>query len=172
MASDSLRPPTLRVRPLTGRDLVRVVAGFELLSERSRYLRWGRTHVHHRDAVEWVRRLDGFHEFAVGACDPLTGGPVGLARYVTDHPGRAEIAVSVVDGWQGRGAGRVLVAELAAHARRCGLEELHASMFRDNPAAVRLMRGLGGVATHTHVGVVEYRAPLHHPLAPLLNPAR
>jgi RimJ/RimL family protein N-acetyltransferase len=164
--------PALAIRPLTSRDRARVSAGFERLGERSRYLRWGRTYVQPREAIEWVTRLDGFHEFAVGACDTVAGTPIGVARYVTDSPLGAEIAVSVVDDWQGRGVGRILVSELAAHARRCGLRELHASMFHENRAAVRLMRDLGGAMTRTHFGVVEYRAPLTATVPPRTSRSR
>jgi hypothetical protein len=49
------------------------------------------------------------HE-ALGALDHVRGGGVGIARYVRDRedPSAAEIAVTVIDGWQGRGrsAGR------------------------------------------------------------------
>ena len=40
------------------------------------------------------------------------------------EPRRAELAVTVVDGWQGRGIGTILRAHLERVARNCGAEEL------------------------------------------------
>jgi GNAT superfamily N-acetyltransferase len=62
------------------------------------------------------------HE-AIIALDPLTGEGVGVARYVRAgaDPEVAEVAVTVVDDWQGRGLGRALLERLAARARREGV---------------------------------------------------
>jgi GNAT superfamily N-acetyltransferase len=68
--------------------------------------------------------------------------PVGVARYVVDGPGRAEVAYEVVDGWHGRGVGTALVGALVEAARSHGLEELHATVLPDNTASLAILRRL------------------------------
>jgi len=65
---------------------------------------------------------------------------IGLARYVVDGPGRAEIAYEVVDDWQGRGVGTRLLHSLVATARAQGIERLHGSLLTDNTASLALLR--------------------------------
>jgi hypothetical protein len=61
-----------------------------------------------KDSFAGLRYLTGVdhrdHE-ALGALAHARGGGVGIARYVRDRedPHAAEIAVIVIDGWQGRG---------------------------------------------------------------------
>jgi GNAT superfamily N-acetyltransferase len=66
--------------------------------------------------------------------------PIGLARYVVDAPGRAEMAYEVVDDWQGRGVGGRLVGALVGAARARGLEELHATLLPENGASLAILR--------------------------------
>src|SRR5690349_1593175 len=74
------------------------------------------TDVDHRD-----------HE-ALGALDHARGGGVGIARYIRDRedPHAAEIAVTVIDGWQGRGLGTELLARLSERACQEGIRRFTA----------------------------------------------
>jgi RimJ/RimL family protein N-acetyltransferase len=65
---------------------------------------------------------------------------IGLARYVVDGHGEAEVAYEVVDAWQGRGVGTRLLRSLAATARDHGIERLHGTVLRDNEASLSLLR--------------------------------
>jgi protein lysine acetyltransferase len=69
---------------------------------------------------------------------------IAVARFVrlADDPQTAEVAIVVPDDWHGRGLGSLLVKELAAHARRCGVRRFTATMGSDNVAAHRLMEKL------------------------------
>ena len=69
--------------------------------------------------------------------------PVGIARFVRDSADRetAEVAVEVVDRWQSRGVGTMLIAALLGRARELGVRRFTLIMARDNQAAARLMRG-------------------------------
>jgi RimJ/RimL family protein N-acetyltransferase len=68
--------------------------------------------------------------------------PVGIARFVRDvaDPETAEVAVEVVDRWQSRGLGTMLVTALLGRARDLGVRRFTLVMARDNRAAAGLMR--------------------------------
>ena len=57
---------------------------------------------------------------------------VGGGRYVVVRPGRAEVAFAVIDEYQGRGIGSVLMRHLVAIARAAGLQELIAEVLPEN----------------------------------------
>jgi GNAT superfamily N-acetyltransferase len=57
---------------------------------------------------------------------------VGGRRYIVSEPGRAEMAFMVVDAWQGRGVGSMLMRHLVDIARETGLKELTAEVLPEN----------------------------------------
>lgn len=73
---------------------------------------------------------------------------VGLARYERE-PGKtsAELAVAVLDGWQGRGVGTQLLARLAVRARADGIDSLWALVHPDNGAMMHVLLEAGGMVT-------------------------
>jgi RimJ/RimL family protein N-acetyltransferase len=87
---------------------------------------------------------------------------VGIARYIRQpgDPQTAEIAVTVVDGWQGRGVGTELIRRLSRRAWRAGVRRFTAVATADNVAAVRLLRTLGARAVRRGAGAVEYEITL------------
>jgi ribosomal protein S18 acetylase RimI-like enzyme len=68
---------------------------------------------------------------------------VGGARYVAAGPGCAETAFMVIDAWQGRGIGGLLLRHLISLAREAGLKELTAEVLPNNAAMLRLFRRFG-----------------------------
>jgi RimJ/RimL family protein N-acetyltransferase len=73
---------------------------------------------------------------------------VGGARYVALGRGRAELACAVVDQFQHRGLGTLLVRRLCEIAHQAGLQELVAEVLVDNIEMLRILRKL---ACPTHV---------------------
>lgn len=67
--------------------------------------------------------------------------PVAIGRYVRERqrPDHAEVAVTVVDAWQGRGAGALLVRVLADRALLAGVTHFTASVLADNEASLRML---------------------------------
>ncbi|MEZ2143986.1 GNAT family N-acetyltransferase [Bradyrhizobium sp. DN5] len=57
---------------------------------------------------------------------------IGGGRYVVTDPGRAEMAFVVVDAWQSRGIGSLLLRHLIDIARAHGMQELTAEVLSDN----------------------------------------
>lgn len=78
---------------------------------------------------------------------PLVGLPVGLARFVRDpnRPTTADVAVTVVDEWQRRGVGGLLVWSLAQAALRRGIDTFVADVLATNAAPLALLRHAGAV---------------------------
>jgi RimJ/RimL family protein N-acetyltransferase len=63
---------------------------------------------------------------------------VGGSRYVVFEPGRAEMAFMVVDAWQGRGIGTMLMRHLVKIASEAGLKELTAEVLPENAAMLNV----------------------------------
>jgi RimJ/RimL family protein N-acetyltransferase len=85
------------------------------------------------------------HE-AVAAYSAEDRSAIGIARFVRDRhePGSAEVAIEIVDDWQGRGVGLVLLDALVARARRLRVRRFSVLMAPDNRRAARLMRHVPG----------------------------
>jgi RimJ/RimL family protein N-acetyltransferase len=69
----------------------------------------------------------------------------GGGRYIVFEPGRAEMAFVVVDAWQGRGVGSVLMRHLDRLANDAGLQELTAEVLPENVAMRKVFEKFGFV---------------------------
>jgi RimJ/RimL family protein N-acetyltransferase len=142
---------TVIVRSVRPEDRDLFTAGFERMSQESRYRRF----MSHKKKLS-ERELDFFtqldHELheAVGALDAATGDGAGVARMHRhpDDPSVAEAAVTVVDDWQGRGLGGVLLDRLTTRARELGVKHFEATLFTTNKAMLRLFEKLGCMRSH------------------------
>ena len=68
----------------------------------------------------------------------------GEARAVADPDNRkAEFAVQVASGWQGKGVGRALMEKLLAYLRERGLEEVEGQCLHENTGMAALARKVG-----------------------------
>jgi len=67
----------------------------------------------------------------------------GGGRYIVFEPGRAEMAFVVVDAWQGRGVGSILMRHLIKIAGDAGLQELTAEVLPENAAMLRVFGKFG-----------------------------
>jgi RimJ/RimL family protein N-acetyltransferase len=87
---------------------------------------------------------------------------VGIARYIRDRddPHAAEIAVTIVDDWQGRGLGSELLAQLAGRACQEGICRFTAVVAAENTAMVRLLRNFGADLVRRGAGELEYEIVL------------
>jgi RimJ/RimL family protein N-acetyltransferase len=148
-----------RLCPADGPLVIEAVRG---LSAQSLYLRFGRPIAPAALDLGWVDALDGPVHVAFGALERAGGRPLGVARYARDGAlaPTAEVAVAVVDAWQGRGVGRLMLGRLAAHARAAGIATLRASVIAGNRPALALMRGLGARPVAISRGTVELAAGL------------
>jgi RimJ/RimL family protein N-acetyltransferase len=72
--------------------------------------------------------------------------PLGLARMIRyrDDPAAADLAVTVVDDWQGRGVATALL-EVLMRQRPEGVERIDTFINADNAASLAMLRRLGDV---------------------------
>jgi ribosomal protein S18 acetylase RimI-like enzyme len=68
---------------------------------------------------------------------------VGGGRYIVFEPGRAEMAFVVIDTWQGRGVGSILMRHLIEIASDAGLKELTAEVLPENAAMIKVFGKFG-----------------------------
>jgi ribosomal protein S18 acetylase RimI-like enzyme len=68
---------------------------------------------------------------------------VAGGRYIVFEPGRAEMAFVVVDAWQGRGIGSILMGHLVKIAGNTGLQELTAEVLPENTAMLKVFGKFG-----------------------------
>jgi GNAT superfamily N-acetyltransferase len=110
------------------------------------------TEVDHRD-----------HE-ALLALDAVRGELVGVARFVRleSDPTSAEVAVTVVDDWQGQGLGTALLDALAERAREEGVTRFTGVALAQNRDVLGLLGKLGAVrVVGRGPGTVELAVDLH-----------
>jgi GNAT superfamily N-acetyltransferase len=154
----------LTVRPLRRRDKDVLIDVFEHLGEESRYKRFLRpikelTH----DDLSYLTAIDHEDSEALVAISP-DGDPVGVARYIrlAEKPSAAEVAVTVVDEWQGRGVGYALIRQLAERARQVGIETFIGICLTGNREMIQLLHELGPTVRdrYDHGGAVEVEVEL------------
>jgi RimJ/RimL family protein N-acetyltransferase len=95
--------------------------------------------------IEFFLNIDFVDHVALVAVVDEHGPPAiaGGARYIIVQPGKAEVAFTVVDQYQGQGLGTTLMHHLAAIARRAGLEELIAEVLPDNVPMLKVFEKSG-----------------------------
>jgi RimJ/RimL family protein N-acetyltransferase len=156
----------VRVRQIRPEDVPALARAYANLGEQSRYRRFftampelpGQTL---RAAAE-VDHVD--HE-ALVALPLLSRQIVGECRYIrlAGQPDTADVAVTVVDAWQGRGLGSALLARLSARAVEAGIVYFSAEVLAENRSMLALLPRLGRVEAESAGTVVENRIELAEP---------
>ena len=148
----------LAVRALTAADRDRLATAFGRMSERSRHLRFlGPKPRLSRAELTYLTDVDQRSHTAFAAIDPEDGAIVGVARYAAEPelPGTADVALFVIDAWQGQGIATLLGRRLVEHADAQGVARLAASTFAENRPARAVLRRLGFTTRAIGAGVVE-----------------
>jgi RimJ/RimL family protein N-acetyltransferase len=151
------------IRQVRSTDAPLLADGFGRLSARSRWMRFMMAKPELSAAeLRYFTDVDHHDHEALGALDQASGRGVGIARFVrdADDPRAAEIAVTVVDDWQGRGLGAVLLARLSDRARQEGIRRFTALAASGNLAIVRLLAKMGADLVHSEAGTLEYEVEL------------
>ena len=156
---------TVLIRQVHSADAPLLTEGFARLSAESRRLRFltGKSHLTAAE-LRYFTEIDHHDHEALGAVSTVDGRGLGVARYIRDceDPERAEVAVTVIDEWQGRGLATELLKRLADRARQEGIRHFTAMVAADNAAVVALLHDnpSGTRVTHRESGAVEYEITL------------
>jgi GNAT superfamily N-acetyltransferase len=112
----------LDLRAIQPSDKSALNEGFEQLSVESRHRRFFVAKSGFTDKeLRYLTEFDGVNHYAIVAFATTSGDGVpkgvGVARIVRtdDDPMAAELAIVIVDSWQRRGIGRLLLESIVAH---------------------------------------------------------
>lgn len=136
----------VRIRPATPDDEELLIDGFAQLSEESRYQRFFAPTPHLSPSTV-DQLLDAGADHVILVAFAADGGdrgwtPAGGVRavWLDDEPGLAELAVTVIDAFQGRGLGTLLTAAVAAVAADRGITTLSAEVLTVNEPMLGVLR--------------------------------
>jgi GNAT superfamily N-acetyltransferase len=136
----------LEIRPIAPDDKAGLAAAVDQSSDEAVYRRFLNPHGRLTAAeLRYLTEVDHRDHEALLAIDPVSQMSVGVARYVRDRERHetAEIAVAVLESWQGRGVGKALLHRLAERARNEGITRFTALMLSENRPMRRLLADLG-----------------------------
>jgi len=155
------------VRPAVPGDRGLLVEAFGRLSPESRYRRFfAPLQTLSELLLAYLTAIDYVDHFAWAA---LAAGPgpdsppigVGVSRYVRlPDPVAAEMAVTVVDDWQGRGLGRVLLDALVLEALENGITRFEGDVLVENRPMQELLRRTGARFRPEDPGVLRFSIDL------------
>jgi GNAT superfamily N-acetyltransferase len=154
---------TVVLRPVTPASKPLIAAAMARLSPESSRRRFFTVRYRLSDAeFDRMTALDGTSAFAIGAAASDASGRtqgVGVARYArdADDPTTAELAIIVVDEYQGLGLGKLLITRLVAEAHARGIDRLRAIVLPDNDLVIGMLR--------KHAPMVEIRGDGDHLIA-------
>jgi len=134
----------VRIRPIRPSDRKVLLKGFEQLSPESRYARFmtSKNSLTDRE-LRYLTEVDGIDHFAIGALRRhlvFRDEGVGSARFVrlAGQPDTAEPAVTVLDGFQGKGLGALLLQRLLNAAWERDIRWFRSELLASNVAMKRL----------------------------------
>ncbi|MBT8467140.1 MAG: GNAT family N-acetyltransferase [Deltaproteobacteria bacterium] len=153
--TDGQRVQLRLVRP-SDKDMLR--EGFEHLSPDSRYARFmaPKSRLTERE-LQYLTDVDGVDHFAMGAIRRRFVSPdegIGTARFVRfiDRPDTAEPAVTVLDAFQSKGLGSILLQRLIEAAWERDVRWFVTELLAENKASRRMIESLSPEVSFRHSG--------------------
>lgn len=156
----------VQVASVTPAHAPRFTAGYELLSDQSRRMRFfGQVSSLSSKQLEFLTRPDGRNHIAYAALDldqPEEPG-VGVVRAIRlDADSRiAEVALTILDAYQHRGAGLLLHAAVHVHAAAAGIEQFLYDVSPENTRFIAHLLALGAVKVSQDHDIVRLRLAAH-----------
>ena len=154
----------VRVRQGHRSDQQLLRRGFERLSPESRYRRFLVAIPELSEATaRYLTEVDHHDHEAIIALDDETGEGIGVVRYVrvTERRDAAELAVTVIDDWQRRGLGTLLLEVISARAREESITTFTALILAGNHEMIDVLNSLGPVRiVDRNPGTVEIEMPI------------
>ncbi|NKF24554.1 GNAT family N-acetyltransferase [Solimonas marina] len=156
------------VRPIRVDDAPRIQQGFQRLSQLARRRRFPNGDPDQLSEVQLAKlvHIDQINHAAWGAANiekPDEPG-IGLARYVrlNGEPQAADVAITILDEYQGRGAGFVLQACLHLTAWRNGIRTFYYDVASDNDRVIRHLKLLGATHAGRADNIDRLELPVYH----------
>lgn len=176
MSTEIWRPPLtatflhegveVELLPLGPQHRQVLTEAFARLSERSRYLRFMApiSQLSPSD-LDYLTELDMVERFAWALL--VEGKPAAVGRYArtTTSPSTLEVGVTVLDDYQGRGLGRILIQALAVVARNAGFATFEFEVLTENTAMISVLQRFGvaldydGPVVHGRLSIGEVPDP-------------
>jgi acetate---CoA ligase (ADP-forming) len=154
---------SIHIRAIRADDKERLLDHFRHMSQDSIYHRFfGLKHSLTDQELIRFTEIDFVNHVALVATLRAAGDErfIGIGRYVTTGPTRAEVAFAVLDEHQGRGIGTVLLDHLGRVARAAGITEFQADVLGDNNRMLEVFAKSGfRVNRSTDAGVVHLSFP-------------
>lgn len=149
----------LVLRPVVPDDKALFLAAFERLSPLSRYRRFLSPLPRLSSALlDYLTEVDHHRHTAWLAVAEERAGPaaVGVARAIRlDDPRGAEIAVTVIDPYQRRGVGRLLLGTLVLEAAEAKVSRFVGLVLADNAPMLAVLRRVGARFYPEEVGTLR-----------------
>ncbi len=122
------------------------------------------------EMLDYLTVVDGYDHFAVVAntesLDLKEEAGVGVARFVRlpGEPHVAEPAITVVDDYQGRGIGRLLLTTLVEAARERGVKTFRGEVLVSNEPMRKLLDAAGVRGRDSNDGTIVFDVPIEAPV--------
>lgn len=165
---------TARVRPIRPEDAARFERGYPRLSETSRRQRFfGQASALSRTQLRFLTEIDQVRHVAWGALNlaDLDEPGIGIGRYIAidGRPGMAEVALTILDAYQHRGAGSLLHACLHLSGARHGFRRFVYDVSQDNVRFLRHLKAIGAAQVEIAEHIVRLEMPVYSRPAQLLR---
>jgi hypothetical protein len=156
---------TVAIRPLGPGDGNMLAAGFDRLSDLSRYRRFLSPVPRLTSSMlTFLTSVDGINHRAWGAMIDEPAGPVGagVVRWVrsSKDPAVADMAVTVIDDYQGRSLGALLQDIAVIDAFAFGIERFEGVVLGENIASRRMLARGGARLRPEGGGVLAFTLEL------------
>lgn len=153
-------------RPLRPGDAPRIAEGYRRLSQIGRRRRF--QNPPEELSVERLQSLTrpdnrGFAAWGAANLDQPDEPGIGLARYLRlpEEEDAAEVAITIADGYQRKGAGMLLHACLHLAAHRHGYRHFYYDVVADNERFIHQLKDLGAEQIGRVVNVTRLRLPVY-----------
>lgn len=133
------------IRPIEAGDKEELKLAFSNLSNASKNFRFLCSLSNLSDGqVKYLTEVDNKNHIALCAIDKSGEQEIGIgvARYIRlgEEPDSAEFALTVVDGYQNRGLGTILLKLLIDVAKKNGIRKFVAYLLENNTSMLKILR--------------------------------
>jgi RimJ/RimL family protein N-acetyltransferase len=156
----------VRVRPVRPDDAPALARAYANLGEQSRYRRFFTAIPELSDhTLKAAVEVDHENHEALVATPLRSAEILAECRFVRspDRPDTADVGVTVIDAWQGRGLGPSLLACLSERALEVGVHYFTAEVLAENRTMLGLLPAVGPVETSRRGPVICARVEIEGP---------